>query len=104
MNQKDIDIFSKDKDQLVNKIKELNLEKLTQPTLKELDKQVRTLDNSILKIKQNRSNLIESTQEYTNWINEKIKEIKQKMDDVKIKTGKKSKKNKKNEKIIKVLE
>lgn len=104
INQKELDVFSKDKDLIVNKIKELDFEKLTQPTLKELDKQVKTLDNFIQKIRQNRNNLIESTQEYTHWINERIQEIKQKMDDMKIKTGKKNRKNKKNEKIIKVLE
>ena len=61
INQKELDVFSKDKDLIVNKIKELDFEKLTQPTLKELDKQVKTLDNFIQKIRQNRNNLIEST-------------------------------------------
>jgi len=61
LNQKDFELFSKEKELLLNKLKSLGPKKLSQENLKEYGKKIKIIDSFIDKILTSRKNLKEST-------------------------------------------
>ena len=105
LGNKEMSLFLKDKSGIEEKIKSLDLKNVQISDLKEIDKEIKKIDNFLNRIRKDRGTLIDVIKEFTHWINDSKRKISLKIDDLKLKINtRKKKKNHKSEKIYQIIE